>query len=190
MSGDLNPRYSFDTYVVGTSNQVAFSAARSVAESPGSSYNPLFIFGPTGLGKTHLLMAIGQAALAASESLSVEYVTMDEFLEAYQVAVATGHGDSFRSRFDGVDVLLLDDVQFLTHRSDMQAELLRIISEMQQAGRQVVLTSDQAPADIEGIDEQLVSKFDGGLVVDVAPPDGEARLAILRVRALWQPRPR
>ncbi len=183
MSTDLNPRYSFDSLVIGAANQVAGSAARSVAESPGTSYNPLFIFGPSGLGKTHILMAVGNLAQRRADVSVSEYLTIDEFLEAYQVAMATGQIEAFRNRLAGVDVLLLDDVQFLAHRTDVQGELLKIVTAMLEANRQVVLTSDIAPGDIEGIDRRLISWFDGGLVVDVAPPDEGMRLEILLRRA-------
>ena len=183
MTTDLNPRYSFDSFVVGESNRVACSAARSVAESPGTSYNPVFIYGPTGLGKTHLLMAIGNLAKSISEELEIEYFTMDEFLEAHQVATAMGQADGFRNRFDGVGLLLLDDVQFLAHRREVQAELVRVISTCQESGQQVVLTSDTPPTEIEEMEDRLLRKLDGGLVVDVGPLDESMRRQILEMRA-------
>ena len=183
MTTDLNPRFSFESFVEGESNRVACSASRSVAESPGTSYNPLFIFGPTGLGKTHLLMAIGNLAKSISEELQIEYFTLDEFLEAYQVATAMGQADGFRNRFDGVGLLLLDDIQFLAHRQEVQAELLRVISTFQESGQQVVLTSDTPPTEIEKMDERLLHKLDGGLVVDVGPLDQAMRRQILEMRA-------
>ena len=183
MTGELNPRFSFDSLVVGAGNRLAVTAARTVAESPGTAYNPLFIYGPTGLGKTHLLMAIGQRARELASQLSVEYVTLDEFVEAYHAAVAAGQGDALRGRFDRVDAMLVDDVQFLTHRREMQAELLRLIGQLQSAGKQVVLTSDCPPSEIENLDERLLSRFDGGLVVDISAPDLETRLAILNRRS-------
>lgn len=183
MTTDLNPRYSFSSFVEGESNRVACSAARSVAESPGTSYNPLFIYGPTGLGKTHLLMAIGNLAKSISEEVAVEYFTLDEFLEAYQVATATGQADGFRNRFDGIGLLLLDDIQFLAHRQEVQAELLRVISACQKLGQQVVLTSDTPPTEIEEMDDRLLRKLDSGLVVDVGPLDQTMRRRILEMRA-------
>ena len=183
MTGELNPRFSFETLVVGAGNRLAVTAARTVAESPGTAYNPLFIYGPTGLGKTHLLMAIGQRAGELASQLSVEYVTLDEFVEAYHAAVAAGQSDALRSRFDRVDVMLVDDVQFLTHRREMQAELLRLVGQLQSAGKQIVLTSDCPPSEIENLDERLLSRFDGGLVVDIGAPDLETRIAILNRRS-------
>jgi len=176
----LNPKFTFDTFVVGAANQLAVTASRTVAESPGSAYNPLFIYSGSGLGKTHLLMAIGAAAKKLASDLNVEYLTLDEYVEAFHAAIAAGQGDAFRRRFQTVDVLLIDDVQFLTNRLEMQAELLRLSEALQAAGRQIVLTSDRTPVDIENLDERLISRFSGGLVVDIGAPDYETRVAILR----------
>jgi chromosomal replication initiator protein len=176
----LNPKFTFETFVVGAANRLAVTAARTVAESPGSAYNPLFIYSGSGLGKTHLLMAIGAAAKKLASDLNVEYLTLDEYVEAFHAAIAAGQGDAFRRRFQTVDVLLIDDVQFLTNRLEMQAELLRLSEALQAAGRQIVLTSDRTPVDIENLDERLISRFSGGLVVDIGAPDYETRVAILR----------
>ncbi len=180
MTTALNPKFTFDTFVVGAANRLAVTAARTVAESPGSAYNPLFIYSGSGLGKTHLLMAIGAAAKRLAPDLNVEYLTLDEYVEAFHAAIAAGQGDAFRRRFQTVDVLLIDDVQFLTNRLEMQAELLRLSEALQAAGRQIVLTSDRTPVDIENLDERLISRFSGGLVVDIGAPDYETRVAILR----------
>jgi chromosomal replication initiator protein len=179
----LNPKFTFDTFVVGAANRLAVTAARTVAESPGSAYNPLFIYSGSGLGKTHLLMAIGAAAKKLVPTLAVEYLTLDEFVESFHAAIAAGQGDAFRRRFQTVDVLLIDDVQFLTNRREMQAELLRLSEALQSAGRQIVLTSDRPPVEIENLDERLISRFSGGLVVDIGAPDYETRVAILRRKA-------
>jgi chromosomal replication initiator protein len=179
----LNPKFTFETFVVGAANRLAVTAARTVAESPGSAYNPLFIYSGSGLGKTHLLMAIGAAAKKLVPTLGVEYLTLDEFVEAFHAAIAAGQGDAFRRRFQTVDVLLIDDVQFLTNRREMQAELLRLSEALQSAGRQIVLTSDRPPVEIENLDERLISRFSGGLVVDIGMPDYETRVAILRRKA-------
>jgi len=176
----LNPKFTFETFVIGAANRLAVTAARTVAESPGSAYNPLFIYSGSGLGKTHLLMAIGAAAKRLAADLNVEYLTLDEYVEAFHAAIAAGQGDAFRRRFQTVDVLLIDDVQFLTNRLEMQAELLRLSEALQAAGRQIVLTSDRTPVDIENLDERLISRFSGGLVVDIGAPDYETRVAILR----------
>jgi len=179
----LNPKYSFDTFVVGAANRLAVTAGRTVAETPGSAYNPLFVYSGSGLGKTHLLMAIGQAAKKLAPGLNVEYLTLDEYVEAFHAAIAAGQGDAFRRRFQGVDVLLVDDVQFLAKRKEMQAELLRLTEALQVAGHQIVLTSDRPPGEIADLDERLISRFSGGLVVDIGPPDYETRVAILRRKA-------
>jgi len=179
----LNPKYSFDTFVVGSANRLAVTAGRTVAENPGAAYNPLFVYSGSGLGKTHLLMAIGQAVKKLAPGLNVEYLTLDEYVEAFHAAIAAGQGDAFRRRFQGVDVLLVDDVQFLAKRKEMQSELLRLTEALQVAGHQIVLTSDRPPGEIADLDERLISRFSGGLVVDIGPPDYETRVAILRRKA-------
>jgi chromosomal replication initiation ATPase DnaA len=179
----LHPQFRFETFVVGAGNRLAATAARAVAESPGAAYNPLFVYSAPGLGKTHLLMAIGHAALAVDPGLAVEYVTLDEFVEAYHAAVAAGQGDAVRRRYADTGLLLLDDVQFLSERRELQAELLRVVDGMQTAGRQIVLASDRPPAEMEALDERLLRRFAGGLVIDVGAPDFETRLAILRRKA-------
>ncbi len=183
MTVTLNPAYRFETLVVGAANRLAVTAAKAVAESPGTVYNPLFIYARPGLGKTHLLMGIGHAARAINPRLAVEYLTLDEFVEAFHAAIAAGHGDAYRKRFLDVDLLLVDDVQFLTHRREMQAELLRLTDALQTTNRQIVLTSDRPPADIEALDERLIRRFAGGLIIDVTAPDYETRVAILRRKA-------
>jgi len=183
MTSALNPKYSFDTFVVGAANRLAVTAGRTVAESPGAAYNPLFIYSGSGLGKTHLLMAVGHAAKKAAPKLNIEYLTLDEYVEAFHASVAAGQGDAFRRRFQNVDVLLVDDVQFLTNRKEMQSELLRLTEALQAAGRQIVLTSDCPPPDIADLDERLISRLSGGLVVDIGTPDYETRVAILRRKA-------
>jgi chromosomal replication initiator protein len=183
VTATLNPLYRFDTLVVGAANRLAFTAAKAVAESPGTVYNPLFIYARPGLGKTHLLMGIGHAARAINPRLSVEYLTLDEFVESFHAAVAAGQGEAYRRRFIDVDLLLVDDVQFLTHRREMQAELLRLSDALQTNNKQIVLTSDRPPAEIEALDERLIRRFAGGLVIDIAAPDYETRVAILRRKA-------
>jgi len=183
MTSALNPRFSFETFVVGSANRLAVTAGRTVAENPGSAYNPLFIYSGSGLGKTHVLMAIGHAAKTIAAQLNIEYLTLDEYVEAFHAAIAAGQGDAFRRRFQNVDVLLVDDVQFLTNRKEMQAELLRLTEALQQSGHQIVLASDRPPAEIADLDERLISRFSGGLVVDMGVPDYETRVAILRRKA-------
>jgi chromosomal replication initiator protein DnaA len=168
---------------VGAANKLAATAARAVAESPGAVYNPLFVYAGSGLGKTHLLMAIGHAAQEINPQVTVEYLTLDDFVEAFHTAIAAGQGDAYRRRYAEVGVLLVDDVQFLTHRREMQAELLRLTNTMLSSGRQIVLSSDRPPNEIEALDERLIQRFAGGLVIDISAPDFETRVAILRRQA-------
>ncbi|MEO8139414.1 MAG: DnaA/Hda family protein [Gemmatimonadota bacterium] len=179
----LNPRLRFDTYVVGSANRLAVTAARAVAESPGAVYNPLFIYGGSGLGKTHLLMAMGHHAVAVNPQMTAEYLTLDEFVESFHAAIAAGQGEAYRRRYTDVGILLVDDVQFLTHRREMQAELFRLTNSMLTSGRQIVLSSDRPPNEIEALDERLIQRFAGGLVIDISAPDYETRVAILRRQA-------
>jgi chromosomal replication initiation ATPase DnaA len=180
---ELNPRFTFDSFIVGAANRLAVTAARTVSESPGTAYNPLFIYAESGLGKTHLLMAIGQLAAHLQPDVDVEYVTLDEFVEQHNAAVGAGQIEALRARFARVDVLLIDDVQFLTHRREMQSEVLTIVEQLQAANQQVVLTSDCPPTEIQELDDRLLSRFDGGLVVDMDIPDCETRITILKRRA-------
>ncbi len=179
----LNPRLRFDSYVVGSANRLAVTAARAVAESPGAVYNPLFVYAGSGLGKTHLLMAIGHHAIAVNPQLTAEYLTLDEFVESFHAAIAAGQGEAYRRRYSDVGILLVDDVQFLTHRREMQAELFRLTNTMLTSGRQIVLSSDRPPNEIEALDERLIQRFAGGLVIDISAPDYETRVAILRRQA-------
>ncbi|HET9151999.1 MAG TPA: DnaA/Hda family protein [Gemmatimonadales bacterium] len=183
MSTELAPQFRFEELVVGASNRLAVTAARAVAEGPGTAYNPLFIYSRPGLGKTHLLNAVGHAAHEINPAVAVEYLTLDEFIDAFTGALAAGKGDQYRRRFLDVGLLLLDDAQFLAGRREMQAELLRVVDAMQTAGRQIVLASDRPPAEIEALDERLARRFGGGLVVDIGAPEYETRVAILRRRA-------
>jgi len=183
MTPPLNPYFRFDTLVVGAANRLAVTAARAVAETPGGVYNPLFLYARPGLGKTHLLMAIGHATRAIDPSLGVEYLTLDHFIESFHAAIGSGQGEAYRKRFLDVALLLVDDVQFLTGQRETQAELLRIVDAMQTASRQIVLASDRPPAEIEALDERLIRRFAGGLVIDIAAPDYETKVAILRRKA-------
>jgi len=176
---DLNPRFRFEGFVIGASNRLAATAARTVGESPGSAYNPLFLYAKSGLGKTHLLQAVGFLALERQGTLRVEYLTLEEFVERYHAAVAAGQVEAFRRSALETDLLLLDDVQFLAEHREMQAELLRVTEALVAAERQIVLTCDRPPGEIADLDERLVSRLSGGLLVDIASPDFETRLAIL-----------
>lgn len=179
----LSPHASFASFVVGSGNRLAATAARAVAESPGAAYNPLYIYARPGLGKTHLLMAIGHEAIQFDPSRTVEYVTVDDFIEAYHAALAAGQAEAYRRRFTEADVVLLDDAQLLADRRELQSELLRLIDVLAVADRQIVLAGDRPPEEIQMLDERLIRRFAGGLVIDISSPDYETRLAILSRRA-------
>jgi chromosomal replication initiation ATPase DnaA len=180
---ELDPKLTFETFVVGPANRLASAAARRAAEAPGSSYNPLFLYGPSGLGKSHILVAIAHQATKRGDGLRVIYRTMEEFLEELTGALAAGRRDGLRERYRDLDLLLLDDVQFLAGQPEAQEMLLRFVDALTTAGRQIVLASDRAPAAIDSLDERLLSRFAGGLIVDVAPPEFETRVAIVRRKA-------
>ncbi len=172
--------YRFENFVVGASNRLAHSAAQRVADAPGAAYNPLFIYGDSGLGKTHLAAAIAYHARQAHSALRVELASAEEIVERLHRAIASGQREQYATHFQQVDLLLLDDVQFLTGQRETQTELLRLFNLMQGGGRQLVMTSDRPPSEIPDVDQRLVSRLSGGLVVDVGAPDFEMRLAILR----------
>jgi chromosomal replication initiator protein len=176
----VEARSRFDNFVVGSANRLAVAASRAVAESPGGVYNPLFVYGGPGLGKTHLIGAIGNEAVARAPGLSVEYLALEDFIEQIHAAVAVGEMERFKQRYGRVDVLLLDDMQFLTGRRETQSELLRLLNALQGSGRQIVMTSDRPPTEISDVDERLLSRLSGGLIVDIGVPDFETKVAILR----------
>lgn len=176
----LDPRLTFERLVVGAGNRLAAAAARAVAEAPGSTYNPLFIYGGSGLGKTHLLTATGHKLQALQPQAEVLALTLDEFSEQWHAAVSAGETQAFGGRLVHVELLLIDDIQFLTGRREMQAEMLRIFTSMQDEGKQIVCTSDRSPSEIVDVDERLIQRMSNGLVVDVGAPEYEARVAILR----------
>jgi chromosomal replication initiator protein DnaA len=173
-------KYRFQNFVVGAANRLAVSAARAVAQSPGAAYNPLFIYSNSGLGKTHLLLATAQLATELAPTLRVRYVALGEMVDELHGAVAAGNVAAFRERFHDVDMLLLDDVQFLAGHRETQSELLRLFDMLRRGGRQLILASDRPPAEISELDEQLITRFSGGLIVDIDKPDYETRVAILR----------
>jgi len=179
----LGYRFRFDNLVVGQANRLAVAAAQAVVESPGTVYNPLFIYGASGLGKTHLLGAIEQLSRQVQPGRTIEYVTLVEFVEQYHAAVAAGETDAWAERTQQIHMLLIDDIQFLTGRRETQAELLRLFVSMQRDDRQLVLTSDRPPWEISDVDERLIARLDGGLVVDIGVPEFETRVAILRTFA-------
>jgi chromosomal replication initiation ATPase DnaA len=176
----LDGRFRFDNFVVGAANRLAVSAVRAVADTPGVVYNPLFIYSSSGLGKTHLLGALGMQVKHLHPDLTVEYATLDDFVDQLHNAIASGQAEAFKRRYQSVGVLLLDDVQFLTGKPETQSEMLRVLNALQANGRQVVMTSDRPPSEIADVDQRLVTRLSGGLIVDIGAPDYETRVAILR----------
>jgi chromosomal replication initiator protein len=183
MSLDLDTRFTFDSYIVGTSNRLAAAAARRVSDAPGTAYNPLFLYSESGLGKTHLIMAIGNHIRRLHRDASVIYDTLEHLMEGVMEAIQAGERDAFRSRLRDASVLLLDDVQFLAGRRGAQEELLRAWDGLSARGGQVVLASDRPPTEIDGLDQRLLSRFSGGLIADLSVPDYETRVAIVRKKA-------
>jgi chromosomal replication initiator protein len=176
----LDQRLRFDTFVTGSSNRLAVAAAKAVADAPGVLYNPLFVYGASGLGKTHLMHAIGHSAKDKQPSLGVEYVALDDYMEEFHQATQGGRLDTFKARYESAGVLLLDDVQFLTGRAEVQGELLRLFNVLQGRGTQIVMTSDRPPDEITDVADRLLTRLTGGLIVDVGIPDYETRVAILQ----------
>jgi chromosomal replication initiator protein DnaA len=178
----IDARLRFDTFVVGSANRLAVAAARAVAETPGAVYNPLFMYSGSGLGKTHLMSAIGNQVAQRHQGLVVKLVTLDDFVEELHEAVASGDTEPFKERYLEVGLLLLDDMQFLTGYRETQSELLRIFNALQADGRQIVMTSDRPPTEIADVDERLITRLSGGLIVDIGAPDYETRMAILKAK--------
>jgi len=180
---DLDSRFTFENFVVGPANRLASAAARRAAESPGSSYNPLFVYSASGLGKTHILGAIARQVAKIHPDKSVVYQTLEGFLGELTEALENGDRDGIRGRYETLEILLMDDVQFLTGQAEAQEMLLRTLDALTGAGKQVVLVSDRPPAEIDGLDARLRSRFEGGLLVDIGPPEYETRVAIVRKQA-------
>ncbi len=179
----LNPEYTFETFVRGKNSDLAFAAAQAVANAPARAYNPLFIYGKVGLGKTHLLQAIGNHVLKAHTNLTVAYTTSERFTIELIQAIGANTTDQFRSRYRTVDVLLIDDVHFLRNKEGTQEELFHTFNELYGNSKQIVLSSDRPPEELQGLQDRLISRFRWGLVVDIQPPDLETRMAILREKA-------
>ena len=176
---DLDGRYRFDRFVVGSANRLAATAARTVADSPGTVYNPLFIWSAPGLGKTHLLTAIGHQALSLRPTVRVDVLSLDEFVRQLHAAVSMGDTGPFRDRFRDTGMLLIDDVQFLSGRRETQRELIRLCDVLQGDGRQIVFTGDRPPTDIADMDDGLIERLSAGLVVDMGVPDLDTRVVAL-----------
>jgi chromosomal replication initiator protein len=179
-SGGFNAKYTFDSFVIGSSNRFAHAAALAVAEAPAQAYNPLFIYGSTGLGKTHLLQAIAQYVSEHSSELSVRYVTSETFMNDFINSLRDKRIEGFKQRYRTYDVLLIDDVQFFEHKERIQEEFFHTFNSLYEAGSQIIMSSDRPPRDIATLEERLRSRFEWGLITDIQPPDLETRIAILR----------
>ncbi|HPA58240.1 MAG TPA: chromosomal replication initiator protein DnaA [Synergistales bacterium] len=179
----LNPDYQFDSFVVGKSNRLAHAASLAVAESPGVAYNPLFFWGGVGLGKTHLLHAIGNFVTKHNEGTKIAYISSEKFINEFILSIQNNKTHEFKQKYRSVDVLLIDDIHFLANKESTQEEFFHTFNSLHDAKKQIVLTSDKPPKDIHNIEERLVSRFEWGLVTDIQPPDLETRIAILKKKA-------
>ena len=182
-AGTLNPRNTFSSFVVGSNNQMAHAASMAVAQSPGEAYNPLFIYGDTGLGKTHLMHAIGHAILQSKPDAKIAYLSTEKFTNEFIQALQENSLTKFRQRYRNVDVLLIDDIQFLAGKERIQEEFFHTFNDLHEQGKQVVLSSDRRASEIQKLEARLVSRFEWGLPADIQPPDYETRVAILRTKA-------
>jgi chromosomal replication initiator protein len=179
-TGGMNSKYTLDTFVVGSSNKLAFAACQSVAENPGTKYNPLFIYGGVGLGKTHLMQAVGNAILAKNPKKNVVYVTSEKFTNDFISSITDKRVGGFKDKYRKADVLIVDDLQFLANKEQTQEEFFHTFNALHQANKQIILASDRPPKAIPTLEERLRSRFEWGLMVDIQPPDLETRIAILQ----------
>lgn len=183
---NLNPKYKFDTFIVGSNNKFAHSASLAVAESPGNVYNPLYIYGGAGLGKTHLMHSVGHFILEQNPEMKIIYVTSEDFTNEVIDCIRSGDAvkmNKFREKYRTVDVLLIDDVQFIIGKESTQEEFFHTFNTLHAAGKQIILTSDKPPKDMETLEERFRSRFEWGLIADIQPPDYETRMAILKKNA-------
>ena len=179
----LNPRYTFDTFVVGKNNDIAHATALAVAEDPGTYGNPLFIYGGAGLGKTHLLHSIAHYVLSKHPDYRIIYVTSEEFTNELVRSIQHKQGESFKNKYRNIDMLLIDDIQFIVNKESTQEEFFHTFTTLYESKKQIVISSDKPPKDINGLEDRLITRFKAGLTVDIQPPNYETRMAILKKRA-------
>ncbi len=180
----LNPKYTFETFIVGKGNELAFAACNAVAKKPGQVYNPLFLYGGVGLGKTHLMQAIGHEVLKTNPGIKVLYVTSEKFTNEFVQSISLGRVAQFKELYRSIDVLMIDDIQFLAGKEQTQEEFFHTFNTLHQNNKQVILSSDRLPKDIPAIEERLVSRFEWGMIADIQAPDFETRLAILKSKSV------